>query len=274
MNEPAAATRCSDRSLLANEPLAGTASVASRFLLLEHGAAWGRDAVADTELPPALRAAAESFDGRVLLLRRPGRRARAHEAIVAAVEEGGGCLRRHAADLSDNGEPLAGPVFLVCTHGRRDPCCARLGGPLYDALAAHVETEALWQSSHQGGHRFAANLLVLPAGIQLGRVRPADAAAVAAAIAQGRVPLGHYRGRTLHAPHVQAADTAVRRTLGLERLDAVRLLEDDGAEVRFAVPGGTARVRVRAVDGPAVPPSCGDEPEPTTAYVAAIESPA
>ncbi len=47
--------------------------------------------------------------------------------------------------------------FLSAFTGRRDRCCARLGVPLFDALAPHVDADRLWQSSHHGGHRFAAN---------------------------------------------------------------------------------------------------------------------
>ena len=53
------------------------------------------------------------------------------------------------------GDEVAGPIVLVCAHGRRDACCARLGPPLFDALAPHCPPDALWQSSHLGGHRFA-----------------------------------------------------------------------------------------------------------------------
>lgn len=265
--------RCADCSTLAGEPLAGTATRADRFLLLEHSEAWGRDALADTELPSALRSAAEDFDGRVLLVRRPGVRPEVPTVIVAEAVEDGGTLRQHVSpERSDPGEPIAGPLFLVCAHGRRDPCCARLGPPLYDALRRHVEPAALWQSSHQGGHRFAANTLVLPYGVQLGRVAPADAAAVAATVADGRIPLELYRGCTLYAPHVQAAEIALRRELGLDRIDAIRLLEDVGMEVRFSTPRGTAQLSVLQADGPAVFASCGVSPEPTQHYTATLES--
>ena len=75
-----------------------------------------------------------------------------------------------AVDLGADGEPVVDPLVLVCGHGRRDACCARLGRPLYDALLPELAAESLWLSSHQGGHRFAPNLLWLPDGLLFGRV--------------------------------------------------------------------------------------------------------
>ena len=49
--------------------------------------------------------------------------------------------------------------------------CLR-GTAVFRALAGHVPEDDLWLSSHQGGHRFAANVLVLPSGMQLGRLDP------------------------------------------------------------------------------------------------------
>ena len=47
------------------------------------------------------------------------------------------------------------PVFLVCTHAKRSACCARFGAPLAQALAAR-QPRQVWETTHVGGHRFAA----------------------------------------------------------------------------------------------------------------------
>ena len=271
---------CSELSLGAGVPLAGTTTIADRWLLVEHGGPWGRDAVPDSQLPEATGEALLAFDGRVLLIRRPGRRREpGATAFLARTTEAGGELRRlelgrleDAASLDPDGDGVAvdGPLLVVCTHRRRDPCCARLGVPVFNALRPHVSTELLWRSSHHGGHRFAANLLALPWGIQLGRVRPGDAGRVSAMLAKGRIPLDLYRGRSLHAPQVQAADAALRRLDGLERLDDVRLVEHDGARVVLATSRETVELVVAEVAGPALPASCGAESEPTKSLVASV----
>lgn len=263
--------RCAEAS--AAEPLAGTATVASRFLVVEHRGRWGRDPLDDeTGLDGWRHHAATGFDGRVLLVRRPDRRRGTEAAFAADVDHAGGKLR----SLTPGGEarPVDAPLILVCVHGRRDRCCAQLGVPVFDALAAHVAPDRLWQSSHHGGHRFAANVLVLPSGVQLGRVRPEEASATAALITDGRVPLDRYRGRTLDPPRVQAADAEARRVFGIDRIADVRPLGDDGSIVELETPAGIVRVRVDEEEGPAVPVSCGADPEPTTRLVARIDQPA
>ena len=269
---------CSELSLEAGVPLAGTTTRADRWLLVEHGGPWGRDAVADSILPERVAEVLLGFGGRVLLVRRPGRSA-AVAVFTAYTTEAGGELRRFdlerlddlaGADVEAGGAPLDGPLVLVCTHRRRDACCARLGVPVYNALRPHVPPELLWRSSHQGGHRFAANVLALPHGIQLGRVGPVEAPAVAAALAEGRIPLAHYRGRSLHAPEVQAADALVRTVEGLDRVADVRLVEHEGDRVLLETPRAVLEVRVEERRGPTLPASCGAEPEQTTSLAATL----
>ena len=116
-----AADTCSASSLAVGEPLAGTATQARRWLLVEARGAWGRDAD-ETVLHADVRELANGFDGRVQLIRRPDRRHGGRLAFVAECTEEGGMLRRlHALDDLDGGEPIAGPMLLVCCPGRRDP---------------------------------------------------------------------------------------------------------------------------------------------------------
>ncbi len=114
-------------------------------------------------------------------------------------------------DFEADGEPTDAKVVLVCGHGSRDACCARLGTAVYGALENRFLDVELWLSSHQGGHRFAANVLVLPQGIQLGRVDAEDAVALTNRALAGEIQLDRYRGRTCYDPNVQAAEHAIRR---------------------------------------------------------------
>lgn len=273
---------CSDLARAADLPLAGTATRADRWLVVEHPGPWGRDAPVETELPEVVLEAFARFDGRVLLARRPGRReADGAVAFLATTTEDGGELRR--ADLTRledvamldpaaGGEPVDGTLVLVCTHRRRDPCCARRGVPVFNALRRHVPGDLLWRSSHHGGHRFAANVLALPHGVQLGRVEPHEAAEVATALAAGRIPLEHFRGRSLHAPEVQAADAELRRVTGLDRVVDVQLVRHGGATVVLATPRDEVELNITEHAGSPLPASCGAEPEASTSFRATVLS--
>ena len=270
---------CSASSLEDGEPLAGTATVASDWLLVEARIAWGRDAVVDSGLAGSVQDALAAFSGKVLLVRRPERRG-GFTVVRAHSEESGGWATRQATgslgDLPETdfeaGEAVSGPIFLVCAHGRRDACCARLGLPLFDALNSQLLPTHLWQSSHLGGHRFAPNVVVLPYGIQLGRVPLERAADVVDLVTAGRIPLDIYRGRTIYAPHVQAAEIAARSITGADGIGDLRLVADDDGRVTFATPAGDLTIRVEQRPGPLLPASCGADPEPTIAWAAALES--
>lgn len=65
--------------------------------------------------------------------------------------------------------------ILVCTHGMRDKCCARLGQPFFReakrmAKQGNLPHTRVWQVSHIGGHRFAPTIISLPDGRYYGRL--------------------------------------------------------------------------------------------------------
>lgn len=277
--------RCADASAAAGEQLAGTAATAASWLLLELAGTWPRDvsAVVEDGQPGSAvlrRWLAETPSSRLLLIRHPRPARGRRTAFVVHSAESGSAVRRIAlagleeladVDLARDGEPFDEPLVLVCGHGTRDACCALRGNAVHAALVSHLPSDALWISSHQGGHRFAANVLVLPAGIQLGRVEPADAAGVVGGACAGRISLPHYRGRTTYAPHVQAAEAAVRRATGLHAVGDLVLAADDGDRVELRSGDGRKfAVDVERIEGPAVPASCGTAPEPQTAFSARL----
>lgn len=217
---------------------------------------------------------------RVLLVRRPGRAGgRLRLALWSAADdrrlawtEIGAVDEVATIDLASGRglEVSEEPLVLVCGHGRRDPCCARLGPPVLRALDRALGGETVWLSSHQGGHRFGANVLLLPAGLQLGRVRPEHAPAVAEAVRTRRVPVELLRGRISLSPSAQAAERAVRAALGLSGLDeVVPLAAEEGLEL-YDTPRGRVAVLVREREGPLLPLSCGEPPQPTRVLEAEI----
>jgi len=269
---PASDDRCSLRSLAAGESLAGTASTIRHWLLIEHPGPWGRDGLLDARLPrglgPHLRTLEARTGARVLLIRKPDRLAEyENDALICfAVDTRDAWLgfvvldRIEDATLLDPrerasfpGDPEGEPLFVVCTHGRRDPCCAERGRPLAEAAAA-AGRDVAWESTHVGGDRFAGNLVAFPHGLYYGRVDPGEVAELMHAYHEGRIsPLHRYRGRSSKAFQVQSAEWAVRDHLGLDRIDDVLHVDGrrrgDRAVVGFVTPLGRVSVRLERVSG-------------------------
>jgi hypothetical protein len=276
---------CSEASLAAGEKLSATAVTAERWLLVEVPGAWPRDVDADGVLAGRARSAvadwlAEPSAARLQLVRRPGRTGRRPLAFAIRAEESRREVRRIEldrlddladVDLHDAGARVDSALVLVCGHGSRDRCCASRGTAVYRALESQLGEEELWISSHLGGHRFAANVLVLPVGLQLGRVDEEDARDAVARALAGRIELERYRGRTCYAREVQAAEHAVRTASGLDGVDDLRLDAVQGAHVRLLARDGTHwQAEVEQVPGPAVPASCGEEPSRQSTFTARV----
>jgi hypothetical protein len=151
------------------------------------------------------------------------------------------------------------PLYLVCTHGRHDPCCALLGRPVANALRARVP-ERTWECSHVGGDRFGANVVVLPAGLYLGRVSPGRVDGLTDALAAGRIPLDLLRGRSSLSLPAQAAQhfarTADREYGPADRLDDLlpigeEPVEPNGWRILLQSRTGPVAVTVRRMPGAA-----------------------
>lgn len=134
-------------------------------------------------------------------------------------------------------------MYLVCTHSRHDTCCALRGRPAAAAFD-EVRPGRVWECSHLGGERFAANLLVLPTGLLYGRVIPEHAPDVVAATEAGAVVGPLLRGRVGLPPAAQAALVHAHEQLGVQGDRALTVLSTS------AVEGGQARVLLAGPEGP------------------------
>ena len=92
---------------------------------------------------------------------------------------------------------------------------------LQAAVEAGAVTGSVWETSHTGGHRFAANVVHLPSGTTYARVDPARVGALAADLQRGRLQLDAWRGNARHPRPVQAAEAFLRRALDVVGLDEV-----------------------------------------------------
>jgi hypothetical protein len=283
--------RCAPSALRRGDIRYGTASPVPRWFLVEQPGGWGVDAVLQSGLDPevgaALLAKARPAGTRVVLIRRPGRQGPDGPRRWAVVDSRAGQERvgwgrwERPEQLLDvplaepAGEP-DGPVYLVCAHGRHDPCCAIRGRPVAEALES-ARPGQVWECSHVGGDRFAANLIALPHGLYYAHVTAATVTGLAAAYERGEVEPQLLRGRSAFAAPAQAAQHYARLALGETGLDALRpvglaALGDRRWRARLLAPGGGALlVTVRAGLGPPVRLTCSSrtaEPPRTWELVA------
>jgi hypothetical protein len=277
---------CRDHTTAIGEPLAGTATTAPALVAIS----WPKplwhhdDASLSGGLPARIAEIArrEKRAGRKLPIRvfqrRPGQPTDRVEMLFFSRERDG--LRRAidvpTAEISDRIERfLAGeapgarysrPLLLVCTDGRHDRCCALRGRALYSALAlargrAGSRIELL-ESSHLGGHRFAATCLVLPSGRQYGRLGPEHAGPLLRAVASGSVLAAHNRGVVGLPEAVQVAEAYLLARLPAMDRVVGSMPEACGDGVRIDVTGylnsSPRRLRVYCSRRPFTgPTSCG-----------------
>jgi hypothetical protein len=258
--------QCAAASLERDEPIFATASQVHRWLLVEVRGAWGRDVVADTHLadhvPAGWADKLKAHGVRPIAIRRDLQLDRVDgEVNLFFVEASRGQTRPGSiwstvvtslADVVDAtaeiGEHVlpAGPpgwqrvdtnLVLVCTNGRHDSCCATFGRPLVRHLRKSPAAPSVWECSHVGGDRFAANVVMLPDSIYFGRVTVDRVDALLDGFAESQLDLDLYRGRSTLSYAAQAAEYFTRRELSLTAVDAVpdvRRLAPDRFELDVA----------------------------------------
>jgi hypothetical protein len=289
---------CASTSRSCGESPFGTASLARRWVLVEQAGAWGRDALEDSDLPSPvathLRGLAATLPARVLLLRRPGGASRPGtvRTVYAGVSRpAGSWLERieldHIDDLLDldlagltHGDSVGGdrvpePLYLVCTNGKHDACCAEHGLPVARELAARLP-DRVWECSHVGGDRFAGNLVCLPDGSFYGHLDPGSARSVVDAHEDGRILLDHWRGRSSIPFAAQAAEALVRRELDVHRADGLQVThvtrEGNRHEVHLTRPDGGSVAATVTVDRSATARVLTCAGAPAVAPVYSLES--
>ena len=234
-------------SLYDDEALGGTAGRATAWLALEHVGQWGRDVLDGSalgeELSAALGEAVSQAGLKFLLIRQTGREGRVlhgapdaagnptHRVLYALCTPGAEKLYSFSVSTpaqllelpldnpqeliqATDAELMDSPAILVCTHSKRDRCCALRGRPIAAHLADILPTNVVWECSHTGGHRFAPVGIMLPTGYTYGRLSEPSALAAYLSLAGRAIPSLHgLRGRSTDTPVEQAAEVAVRLEL-------------------------------------------------------------
>ncbi|MEU8242615.1 sucrase ferredoxin [Actinoplanes missouriensis] len=224
------------------------------WILLADPRPWDdRPAAVSSALPLAVRAAAGHRGLRLQLIRRPRHDPGGDGLTCILVSANGtrpvieqGLLPDTAAVLDLDldglragrrtgfGSVVTGPVFLVCTQERPNATCADAGHPVAAALtAAGAE---VWETSHLGGCRLAANVVSLPDGLCYGCVTPDDATDLVTATGEGRIVEPLLRGRYGQPQPVQAAEKRLRDELCLTGVDDVVVAE------HWRLPGGRIKI--------------------------------
>jgi hypothetical protein len=278
---------CAAISLANAEPLTATASRIDHWILVEYRGLWDRDLLGGSVLSDALKEHLRAHlvalpRSRLLFIRRPDRRAGPLAAYFGSTPERGGRFFGLEFEVHDElleldfaaaltgagspGTPLDHPLLVVCTHGKRDRCCAKFGRPLYDELCEQGEPDWVWQSTHVGGDRFAGNLVSLPTGLYFGRVDRADVWSLLDDLYAGRIALVRYRGRCCYTFPEQAAERELREITGLTGVDDLRLVASgrrgDSWTIRFAAGGADYDLEVVTELGEPTYLTC-DAPRPS-----------
>lgn len=221
-----------------------TALTQELWFLLEYNGIWQARATADNTLPEMVQewldaqVEATAGAGRVQFIKQPERPSSGVNFFIAApCEEAPRLyhfqLERHeqlleldvsaliTGDGSYEAQRREEPLYLVCTNGRRDRCCARYGIATYNALVRAAGAN-VWQTTHVGGHRFAANVISFPDGVYYGRLTPEESREFVAARRRNEIYLPGLRGRSCYDDVVQAADYFLRQESGALGLAAFR----------------------------------------------------
>lgn len=217
---------CRDLALERGEPIEGTGAIAEKMFLL----AWPRG---------AWRTPRQASIGMSLKLGEAVRRARLTNPYLILVDRVGDSKNVprvtvfpeavsfepenedaliSAIEAWSRGEELTGTpeeriTILCCTDSRADACCAKFGFATYKALAAEADPDKfnILQSSHIGGCRFAASIVVASRRQRYARLDPVDVPDFLQALDAGDIYLPAFKGRADLPEPEQVAELAAMR---------------------------------------------------------------
>lgn len=207
---------CRDICIERGEPLAGAGSAAKRYILLHWPRAHWRVPRTQSYAMPSMLADAITTANAAGL----------HVALVDGDDIALSCDNINIAQIEPQkaaqlicelaaGNMLEGErdnriTIVCCTDAKQDPCCARYGFATWKALKAQADPQhfRILQSTHLGGCRFAASVIVLPQRARYSRLQPENIASFLEHIKNGKPYLPAYRGNPILDTLSQVAEYA------------------------------------------------------------------
>ena len=256
---------CSDLAREYGLSLVGTATRGDIWFLLEYSGRWGAKALDESALDPQVIAHLQEarypgVESRALLIKQEHLKTQEgiRFFIVKTHPQFPELYEYQLVDYRDllsinlaalvagqPGDPAhlrTEPLYLVCANGKRDQCCSIYGPEAYQAMQAEAG-EAVWQSSHIGGHNRAPTMLFFPHGLNYGQATPAEARRLVQAYQQNKVVLHNYRGRVCFDPPAQAAEHFWRQQTGILELPGLQI------EAVAEIGANQWQVTLRSADG-------------------------
>jgi hypothetical protein len=230
---------CSDFSISLEEPMGGTAGHAKHFFFITWPKAkWGQKVFKDSQgewtskylewvdsqaeihggiLTRLIQHPENNYSEGLKIYAYPGAVLYENispEKVLEILEYHLKGLRNHTLShrISSNRQ------LSVCTHGRHDKCCAKFGQQLFDTLRESINesdhTIEIWESSHLGGHRFAATVLDMPSGKMYGRIKPN----LIDALLNEKVQIEFHRGNVFNPAWLQVVELEIQKYLKDQKL--------------------------------------------------------
>jgi hypothetical protein len=224
---------CSELAIAGLEPLVGSAIVAQRPLFIT----WPKrlwtyrefeSAEFPTDLAQYVKVAQRASGVMPHLAYRPDDPADTHSVLlmserlfVAGVARADlllvtrALVEREPLPQRYKCQSLTLPSLFVCTHGQRDRCCAKFGYGVFAEASRERDRRGLkldlWECTHLGGDRFAANVFAFPSFHMYGHVRTEHVAALLDHVQAGTVYAPLYRGSMKLSGHLQLAEAVAQK---------------------------------------------------------------
>lgn len=228
---------CREISIASKEQLFATSPTVNYWILVEYNSEWKENVLKSIGLSDAIKQKLSDMlhFGKFTRLQWIKNDYRANEDLVVfyliestrenrniyRVELHGyeEILNLNTSDILNPKNRSEKPILLVCTHKNYDQCCGRMGYTLYKDIQDDDYFD-LWQTTHLGGHRFAANVVILPAGIYYGRVDNSSFYVLKDKYLKNQIALEILRGRAYYDKYTQAAEYYLRRSTGELEMDS------------------------------------------------------